>query len=137
MDTGADYSVISAELVAELRKVITPWEHGLNLRSAGGHLLTPIGRCTARLQIPESTFVASFIMLRECSRKVILGMDFLREHGAVIDLRKLLVTFSDDHAQTPRDTATQRTALRIVDDAITLPPRTSMFVTVMSDISDQ
>ena len=96
--------------------------------------MTPIGRCTARLQIRESTFIASFIVLRECSRKVILGMDFLREHGAVIDLRDLLITFADGHAPKPSDTNVQRTALRIVDDAVTLPPRTSMFVTVQSDI---
>lgn len=57
----------------------------------------------------------------------------MREHRAVMTCENHLRCFSAQ-AQTPRDTATQKRALHNVDDAITLPPRTSMFVTVMSDI---
>lgn len=71
VDTGADYSIISGKLASLLKKVIMPWT-GSHVRTAGGHVVTPLGVCTARLQIRSSTFLVS-------SRELILGMDFLRE----------------------------------------------------------
>lgn len=89
----------------------------------------PTGVCTARIQIQDSTFPGCFAVLRECSKELILGLDFLREYGAVIDLRDLLVTFSNPlPADDERDL--YRPALRICDEIVTLPPRSSMFVTV-------
>lgn len=137
VDTGADYSVISADLAAQLRKVTTPWGHGTNLRTAGGHLLTPLGMCTARLRIRESTYIVSFVVLRECSQNLILGMDFLREHGAIINLRDLLITLSNDHTALRKDAVAPTTTLRIADDTIALPPRASMLVTVESDCDNK
>lgn len=78
VDTGADYSIISGKLASLLKKVIMPWT-GSHVRTAGGHVVTPLGVCTARLQIRSSTFLVSSLVLRECSRELILGMDFLRE----------------------------------------------------------
>ncbi|KAM7292943.1 hypothetical protein ISCGN_026076 [Ixodes scapularis] len=85
VDTGADYSVLSGRLSRRLRKVMTPWD-GPQIRTAGGHLITPVGRCTARVEIHGETCPVKFVVLQDCSRDVILGMDFLCEYGAVIDL---------------------------------------------------
>ncbi|KAM7313436.1 hypothetical protein ISCGN_003301 [Ixodes scapularis] len=85
VDTGADYSVLSGRLFRRLRKVMTPWD-GLQIRTAGGHLITPVGRCTARVEIHGETCPVKFVVLQDCSRDVILGMDFLCKYGAVIDL---------------------------------------------------
>ncbi|KAM7313167.1 hypothetical protein ISCGN_003056 [Ixodes scapularis] len=85
VDTGADYSVLSGRLSRRLRKVTTPWD-GPQIRTAGGHLITPVGRCTARVEIHGETCPVKFVVLQDCSRDVILGMDFLCEYGAVIDL---------------------------------------------------
>lgn len=130
VDTGADYSVMCASLANRLRKVLTAWD-GPHLVTAGGHLVSPIGRCTARLTIYTSTFVASFLVLPKCSRLVILGMDFLQEYGAIINLRDLFVTFSNN-VSSDSDVKDEhhRAALRVVDDCVTLPPRSSIFVLV-------
>ena len=76
VDTGADYSVLSGRLSRRLRKVMTPWD-GPQIQTAGGHLITPVGRCTARVEIPGETCPVKFVVLQDCSRDVILGMDFL------------------------------------------------------------
>ncbi|KAM7294792.1 hypothetical protein ISCGN_024297 [Ixodes scapularis] len=91
VDTGADYSVLSGRLSRRLRKVTTPWD-GPQIRTAGGHLITPVGRCTARVEIHGETCPVKFVILQDCSRDVILGMDFLCEYGAVIDLGRNRLT---------------------------------------------
>lgn len=43
-------------------------------------------RSQSHISQPEPHLSASFVVLQHCSREVILGMDFLNLHGAVIDL---------------------------------------------------
>ncbi|KAH9364898.1 hypothetical protein HPB48_018335 [Haemaphysalis longicornis] len=105
VDNGADYRVINGSLAAQLRKVTTPW-FGSPIRTADGHLVAPMGACTATVPICGATFPGSFIGLLECSRQLMLRLNFLREYGAVINLRKLVVTFStprtlDDESERP------------------------------------
>lgn len=133
VDTGADFSIISQRLAARLRKVKTPWT-GPPLRSAGGHLMEPVGKCTARIRIDASDFVTSFIILPQCCKDLILGMDFLGEHKAVIDLRERSVTFSTCcvPSELKEDLCS---ALRVIDDGVTLPPRSCALVSVKCDSS--
>lgn len=130
VDTGADYSIISGKLASLLKKVIMPWT-GSHVGTAGGHV-TPLGVCTARLQIRSSTFLVSSLVLRECSRELILGMDFLREYGAIIDLRRRCISFSTVKA-TSKDTCRRTAALRVSDDSVTIPPRASIMIQVSSE----
>lgn len=85
---------MSSQLARELRKVVAPC-HAPQIRSAGGYLLTPIGVCTARIKIGEAHFPACFLVLLECSQRLILKLDVLHEYEAVavIDLRELLIAF--------------------------------------------
>lgn len=133
VDTGADYSVISSELVRTLRKVLTPWR-GSPVRTAGGHLIEPTGRCTARVGIRGFTYVASFIVLAKCSRDLIIGMDFLLANGAVINLREACVSFSTRHAIATYVAEEKKFYdLCIVDDDVVVPPRSSVAVEVKSN----
>lgn len=122
---------MSSQLAGRLRKVVTPWS-GPAIRSAGGHLLTPLGVCTARIKIRDAYFPACFLVLRECSKPLILGLDFLYEYGAIIDLRELLVTFSTNRAVIT-EAEPRCMALRLCDGHVTLPPRASVFVSVKCD----
>uniref|UniRef100_A0A6G5A9B9 Putative tick transposon n=1 Tax=Rhipicephalus microplus TaxID=6941 RepID=A0A6G5A9B9_RHIMP len=133
VDTGADYSVISQKMVKKLNKVVTQWS-GSQIRTAGGHIITPLGRCTARLEIRGFIYVADFIVLPECSRELIIGMDFLRANGAVINLRRSSVSFSTERAIPVEESEERRlTALRVVHDDVTVPPRCSIMVLVEND----
>lgn len=63
-------------------------------------------------------------------------MDFLREYGAIIDLRERCITFSTKRATAQTDVIGRRSALRVSDDSITIPPRASVMVSVKSDELD-
>lgn len=95
VDTGADFSIMSRGLADKLRKVKTPWT-GPQIRSAGGDVLTPTGKCTARIRISKANFVGTFVILPQCCKDLILAMDFLREYHAIINIPERLVTFSTD-----------------------------------------
>ena len=129
VDTGADYSVMSGSFASKLRKVTTSWD-GPHIRTAGGHLVTPSGTCTSRVTINGTTYPAAFVILPKCSRDVILGMDFLTDNGAIIDLQAKSISFSADHAMSPKPTYEKRGTLRIADDHVTLPPRASLMIAV-------
>ena len=128
VDTGADYSVFSGAFAVKLKKVKTAWQ-GPDIRTAGGHLITPTGICTARVTVNNRTYPASFVILQHCSRDVILGMDFLNQHGAVIDLRSKSVTLST-HKAIPPDTDISYHALNVLEEQVTVPPRSSVMISV-------
>lgn len=133
VDTGADYSVMSRGLARTLKKVLTPWI-GPQVRTAGGHLIDPAGMCTSRVGIRGFTYVASFIVLSECSRDVIIGMDFLQANGAVINLQETCVSFSTKHAIATFESEKRFDALQIAGDDVTVPARSIIVVTVKSNV---
>nr|XP_050030114.1 uncharacterized protein LOC126526242 [Dermacentor andersoni] len=128
VDAGADYSVMNGTFAAQLRKVMTAWD-GPQIRTAGGHLITSSRRCTARVTVKGHTYPATFVVLPQCSREVILGLDFLSEHQAIIDLRSKLITLSMDDAIPSMRTRGNHFALSILKE-MSVPPRSSVIVTV-------
>ncbi|XP_037515543.1 uncharacterized protein LOC119391974 [Rhipicephalus sanguineus] len=129
IDTGADYSVISGSLAAKLKKVKTTWD-GPQIRTAGGHILTPSGQCTSRVTFDGHTYLMTFLLLPQCSRDVILGMDFLTQNRAVIDLWSRSITLFSDEAVNSSSRLHNRTALRVLEDDASIPPRSTALVTV-------
>lgn len=93
VDRSVDYSVISSELTKTLNKVLTPRDSP-QVHTAGEHLIYPIGACTARVGIRGFTYVASFIVLPECFRAVIVKTDFLEANGAVYLAGIMLLIFN-------------------------------------------
>lgn len=99
-------------------------------------MIAQTGRCTSRVGIRGYTYVGSFIVVAECSRDVILGMDFLRANEAVIDLQSSTVTFSTKGAIDKNDPEVEVRALRVVDDDVIVPPRSIAVVFVRSRFSE-
>lgn len=85
IDTSADYCVLSGKLFRRLRKVMTRYD-GSPIRTAGSHLIMPTGGYAARVKMHGETCPLKFIVLQDCSRDIIIGMDFLCEYIAVMDL---------------------------------------------------
>lgn len=129
VDTGADFSVVSAVFATQLRKVLTAWD-GQQIRTACGHVVTPKGRCTARVAVRGHTYPTVFIVLEQCSRDVILGVDFLSENSAVINLQAQTISLSPDNAIAQDPSPALSASLAILDEHITLPPRSSTMITV-------
>ena len=111
-----------------MKKVRTAWQ-GPEIRTAGGHLITPAGVCTARVTINNRTYPASFVILQHCSRDVILGMDFLSHHGAVIDLRSESITLTSEKAPPPHTTP-GNPVLNVIEEHVTIPPLSSIIISV-------
>lgn len=131
VDTGADYSVMSGELCRRLRKVTTQWD-GPDIRTAGGHLVRPIGRCTARIEINGLRCPVTFVVLSKCSRDIILGMDFLSDCSAVIDFTDRRLTLRQPR-YTSAQTKPQVCTARVLAEHVTVPPQSSVFLPVTSD----
>ncbi|KAM7313460.1 uncharacterized protein ISCGN_003324 [Ixodes scapularis] len=134
VDTGAEYSVLSGRLSQRLRKVTTPWD-GPQLRTAGGHLITPVGRCTACVEIHGETCPVKFVVLRDCARDVILGMDFFCEYSAVIDLEtnKLRLRKPVVMTENQKTAPATSTTVRVLSDHVNLPPCSSVLVPVATE----
>lgn len=88
------------------------------------------------MNIRGFTYVGDFVILPSCSRELILGMDFLQANGAIINLQESRVTFSTAHAIASNKYDSHNNALRIVDDNVTLPPRSSVLTLVTCDAFD-
>lgn len=84
IDTGAQVSVMSSHLCRRLRKVLTPAPTAV-LRVADGGTPPIIGLCTARVTISGHHTPVLFTVLDNCPHEVILGLDFLSDHSALID----------------------------------------------------
>lgn len=100
---------------------------GPHIIGARGQLLTPNGKCTARINRGDSLFFANIVIFPHCCKYVILGMDFLRENGTVSNIPYGRLTFSVDQCA-----GLQRKSLRIIDD-VTVPPLFFRLVCVRCD----
>lgn len=126
---------MSERFSRRLRKVTTEWK-GSDIRTAGGHLVTPIGMCTARIEIRGETCAVKFVVLPNCSRDIILGMDFLCEYAAVIDLGSNSLTLRRPSSPECEPSSTPVPA-RVVADHVKLPARTAVFLLVQTDAITQ
>lgn len=68
-----DHRATATEIYEEL--------DGPDLRTAEGHLITPLGGCTGGTEIAEHRFTVKFVVLLMCAPYVILGMNFLSENS--------------------------------------------------------
>lgn len=84
IDTGAQVSVMRSDLRSRLRKVLTPAESPA-VRVANGSTTAVMGMCAARVTIAGRPVLVLFTVLAECPHEVILGIDFLTAHSALID----------------------------------------------------
>lgn len=84
VDTGAHISVMSASLRRRLKKVLTPAAAQV-LRVADGGVLVVLGMCTVRLSIAGRPTSVLLAVIDNCPHDVILGLDFLSNHYALID----------------------------------------------------
>lgn len=75
---------MSNHLRRRLKKVLTPAATGI-IRVADGRSPAVIGMCTARITIAGHHISVLFTVLEQCPNDVILGLDFLSAHAALID----------------------------------------------------
>ena len=94
IDTGADYSVISAETA-------TNWGCRLSnkgiptLCTAGEEPLSLKGAAWLRFTLAGKRWDHRFLVSERLTHPLILGIDFLRQHGAVLDCAAGMLTLQE------------------------------------------
>ncbi|UYV75605.1 K02A2.6-like [Cordylochernes scorpioides] len=77
VDSGADYSVISEDFRRHIRTPLLSSKRPI-IRVANSKCVRALGRLVLKINVNELTQPFEFIVLSECSHKVILGWDFLK-----------------------------------------------------------
>lgn len=111
------------------KKVTSPWT-GASVRTAGGHAVTPLRLCAARVEIREATFLTTCLVLSECTRDINLGIEFYGNMTPSLTSASSASDFWQRGQQEQTDAIGLRSALRVSDHRITIPP-------CKSDGSDQ
>lgn len=118
VDSGASFSVVSNKFRRQLRKVMFPTDENVLLKVADGGHVRPMGKCVLRLDINGMIRPFEFTVMPKCSHDVILGWDFLKTSGAVVDCGRSELMF-DDIVQDSQPIETWR--VNTIQDCI-LPP---------------
>lgn len=89
LDTGAAVTVLRedtwSQVTAKNPQALRPWS-AVTLVSAGGTPLTVRGCASVQLELGGEEFMVEIVVVSPLTSEAILGLDFLREHEASIDL---------------------------------------------------
>ena len=105
VDTGAAISVIDECFLQDLYGGHVPplQKEALGeLKTVSGEALPVIGRFVTTIEIAGGIYSCTFVVVRDLTYDALLGRDFLRANGAVINLKDgtlLLDSNSDEHPQ--------------------------------------
>nr|CAH8829254.1 unnamed protein product [Trichobilharzia regenti] len=91
VDTGASSSVVRTQLVQTLGVKPQPLPNQLQLITANGAPIEVTDMATLSVTFPGFTCVQSFVICDGIRWDAILGVDFLTEKNAVIDLRRFQI----------------------------------------------
>uniref|UniRef100_L7LV95 RNA-directed DNA polymerase n=1 Tax=Rhipicephalus pulchellus TaxID=72859 RepID=L7LV95_RHIPC len=95
---------MNSNLRARLKKVLTPAPIAV-VRVADGATPVVTGMCTARVTVAGRHTSVLFYVLEQCPHEIILGLDFLSSHSALIDCASGVVQLALPYAVEPRDPA--------------------------------
>lgn len=122
VDTGAHISVMNSELRRRLKKVLTPPTVPL-IQVADDGTFPVLGMCSARISVANRSTAVLFAVLERCCHDLILGMDFLSAHSALIDcgtgLLQLDLPCYYDAPTTPKPRLCSIEYVRLAPQAVT------------------
>ena len=91
VDTGAAISVIDKEVLQDVYKDQLPQVQIDNLgdvKTVSGEALPVLGMFTTPLDIANGSYSCTFLVVQDLPYDALLGRDFLRENGAIINLKE-------------------------------------------------
>lgn len=119
---------MSQKICRKLRKVTTPYD-GPELQSAAATSLSPAAKCTARVIIQDAWYPVQFVVLPCCPHDIILGWDFLCDHGALIDCSADELFLCDMPRYDEHHVSPPLCKLYATGD-ICIPPRSTAFISL-------
>ena len=115
VDTGATVSLVKKTAWSQLEGVncsLAPWE-GHKLVGVEGSPVSVCGVSTLQLDIAGTTFVSDFVVVDMLGVDCIVGSDFLKKYGGVIDLSKNTLQFRN--VIVPLEEVTRKTSSNHTD----------------------
>ena len=99
MDSGSSISLVIEGLVKDLpHDQNNALPQNIQLVSAAGDPIPVIGNITASIQVGNLTVYHPLVVVQSLIVPVILGMDFLQQHGLTLDFTTTPVTIHDKSA---------------------------------------
>ena len=95
VDTGATISVIDKEVLKDVYKEQFPklQTDNLDVKTMSGKALPGLGMFTTALDIANGSYSCIFLVDQDLPYDAVLGRDFLRENGAIINLKESTLRF--------------------------------------------
>ncbi len=103
VDTGADISLISENMYKRLKKKSPIKPVSQTLQGAGGSPLKVLGTTEVTFQLGKKEYTHRCFVIKEASRNMIIGMDFLKKHRAVIYLNLEKLKLHDEYIDLEQD----------------------------------
>lgn len=119
---------MNSELRRRLKKVLTPPTVPL-IRVADGGTFPVLGMCSARISVADRSTSVLLAVLEKCSHDLILGMDFLSAHSALIDCGTGLLQLD---LPCYHDAPPTRQPRLCSVDYVRLPPQAVIYVNLRS-----
>ena len=94
VDTGAAISLIDKEVLQEVYKeqlLQLQTDNLGDVKTVSGEALPILGMFTTALDIANGSFSCTFIVVQDLPYDALLGRDFLRENGAIINLKESIL----------------------------------------------
>jgi hypothetical protein len=99
-DSGASHSFISSSFVAKYNLPIATMKHTMLVSSPGGEMRTKHICPAVSISIRGVDFLSNLILLDSKDIDIILGMDWLRKYGRVIQCAKRAVRLTKEDGTT-------------------------------------
>ena len=90
VDTGAAISVIDKEVLQDVYKDLPQLQidNLEDVKTVSGEALPVLGMFTTPLDIANGSYSCTFLVVQDLPYDALLGRDFLRENGAIINLKE-------------------------------------------------
>lgn len=135
VDTGAGTSVIDAQFATDIFQGSLPELKRsplLNLKTVSGEELPVLGKLNTTLRITEGDYPYELQVVKNLTYEAVLGRDFLRANGAVINLRDGTLQL----AEPPHPVMKGQFPVRILNTCV-IPPSSETVLPVGVDVSIQ
>ena len=103
VDTGASMSVIEYGHLQEMfdgNPILAPTSPSRAIQTVSGEQLPIVGRLTVTLNIAGGDYPCELKIIKGLTYKAVLGRDFLRAHGAVINLQTEMLELEEHPTRT-------------------------------------
>ena len=131
IDTGAYYSCVSLPFIKRLKlqSRIVPLSNQKRLFTADGKPMHVTGTIQLILDIQDCEIPVSFCVLPRLQFNVILGIHFLRQTKANIDLDSQILTLHNDSIGV--DLLKNTDTIVITSEAVLIPPKTERLIPLL------